>query len=89
VPLLRPRGKRYAMEVIVTKQEIASLERFLQNTFRLDTIELRQLPRKDDMVEVYIGDEFIGPVYRVVDEDDGDVSYDFRMAILQYDLEGA
>lgn len=75
--------------VEVTKQEITSLQRFLQKTFRLDTIELRQLPRKDDMVEVYIGDEFIGPVYRVVDEDDGDVSYDFRMAILQYDLQEA
>ena len=73
----------------MTKQEIASLQRFLQKTFRLDTIEVRQLPRKDDMVEVYIGDEFIGPVYRVVDEDDGDVSYDFRMAILQYDLQEA
>ena len=73
----------------MTKQEIASLQRFLQKTFRLDTIEVRQLPRKDDMVEVYIGDEFIGPVYRVVDEDDGDVSYAFRMAILQYDLQEA
>lgn len=73
----------------MTKQEITSLQRFLQKTFRLDTIEVRQLPRKDDMVEVYIGDEFIGPVYRVVDEDDGDVSYDFRMAILQYDLQDA
>lgn len=73
----------------MTKQEITSLQRFLQKTFRLHTIEVRQLPRKDDMVEVYIGDEFIGPVYRVVDEDDGDVSYDFRMAILQYDLQDA
>ncbi len=73
----------------MTRDEITRLQRFLQKTFRLDTIEIRQLPRKDDMVEVYIGDEFIGPIYRVDDEDDGDISYDFRMAILDYDLQEA
>ena len=34
-----------------------------------------------------IGEEFIGVIYR--DEDDGEVSYDFNMAILAYDLPAA
>jgi hypothetical protein len=36
---------------------------------------------------VFIGEEFIGVIYR--DEDDGEVSYDFNMAILAYDLPAA
>jgi uncharacterized protein DUF3126 len=36
-------------------------------------------------VEVYVGDEFIGVIFR--DEEDGELSYDFSMAILDFDLE--
>jgi hypothetical protein len=36
------------------------------------------------MVEVYLGDEFIGTLFR--DEDEGEVSYAFSMAILDFDL---
>ena len=39
---------------------------------------------KDDSAEVYFGDEFIGVIFR--DDEDGDVSYDFNMAILEIDL---
>ena len=34
--------------------------------------------------EVYIGDEFLGVIYR--DDEDGDLSYNFSMAILDVDL---
>ncbi|MGE4188174.1 MAG: DUF3126 family protein, partial [Hyphomicrobiaceae bacterium] len=40
-------------------------------------------PRKDDSAEVYVGDEFIGLVFR--DEDDGG-DYNFSMEILDVDL---
>lgn len=65
--------------------EIKQLEAYLRKKFRLDTIEVRQRPIKDDSVEVYIGDEFIGVLFK--DEEDGEVSYDFNMAILAFDLE--
>ena len=40
--------------------------------------------QKDDSVEVMISDEFVGVIYR--DDEDGEVSYDFNMAILEFDL---
>ena len=44
--------------------------------------EVKARPRKDDSAEVYVGDEFLGIVFK--DEDDGD--YNFSMAILDIDL---
>ena len=65
--------------------EIRKLESFFQQKFQLPTIEVRQRPRKEDSAELYIGDEFIGVLYR--DEEDGETSYNFSMAILDIDLE--
>lgn len=66
------------------RQEILRLEAYLRTTFRLDVIEVRQRPQKDDSAEVYIGDEFIGILFR--DDEDDDLSYNFQMAILDFDL---
>jgi hypothetical protein len=54
--------------------------------FELPSIQVKKRPQKDDSAEVYIGDEFIGVLFR--DEEDGELSYNFQMAILEYDLEG-
>ncbi len=70
----------------MTGAEISKLEQFFQRKFKLPTIEIRQRPRKDDSAELFIGDEFIGVIYR--DDEDGEVSYNFSMAILDIDLEG-
>jgi len=67
----------------LTRTEIWRIEKYLRSLFRLDTITLVQRA-KDDSVEVNIGDEFIGVVFR--DEEDGEVSYAFNMAILEMDL---
>lgn len=67
------------------RKEILKLERYMRSTFRLDTIEVRQRPQKDDSAEVYIGDEFIGVLFR--DDEDDELSYSFQMAILDFDLE--
>jgi len=69
----------------VTREEIIKLEKYLRNLFRLDTIEIRQRPNKDDSAEVYVGDEFIGVMFR--DDDEGELSYQFQMAILDFDLQ--
>jgi hypothetical protein len=68
----------------MNRDEILRLETYLRKLFSLDTIEVRQRPSKDDSAEVYIGDEFIGIMFR--DDDDGDLSYQFQMAILEFDL---
>jgi hypothetical protein len=70
----------------VQKSECDKLERYFRRMFRLDTIEVRQRPQKDDSAEVYIGEEFIGVVFR--DDEDDELSYSFQMAILDYDLKG-
>ena len=43
------------------------------------------VPQKSDSCEVYIGEEFIGVISK--DEEDGELSYHFSMAILDIDLE--
>jgi hypothetical protein len=68
----------------MTKEECNKVEIFLRKTFRLDAIKLKPLPKKDDTLEVYIDNEFTGLIYR--DDEEGEVSYSFQMAILDYDL---
>jgi hypothetical protein len=68
----------------MTREEILKLEHYLKRVFRLADIQVRQRPRKDDSAEVYVGEEFIGVLFR--DDDEGEVAYQFQMAILDYDL---
>ena len=67
------------------RKEIQKLEIFFRKRFNLPGLEVKQRPQKQDSAEVYIGDEFIGVVFR--DDEDGDLSYNFTMAILDIDLE--
>jgi hypothetical protein len=68
----------------VTRDEIIKLERYLKKIFRLPVLEVKQRPRKEDSAEVFVGDEFIGVIFR--DEEEGETAYQFQMAILDYDL---
>ncbi|MEO8883984.1 MAG: DUF3126 family protein [Devosia sp.] len=65
--------------------EIIKLQKFLQQKFGNRAIDVRPRNKQDDSVEVYIGDEFLGLIY--VDDEDGDLSYNFTMAILDVDLD--
>ena len=65
--------------------EIAKLTKFFRAKFEMPGISVRKRPLKDDSAEVYIGEEFIGVIFR--DEEDGELSYTFSMAILDIDLE--
>ncbi len=69
----------------MTREEIIKLECYLQRVFRLPALQVKQRPRKDDSAEVYVGDEFIGVLFK--DEEEGETCYQFQMAILDYDLE--
>jgi hypothetical protein len=68
----------------VTRDEILKLENYLKKLFRVPELQVRQRPRKDDSAEVFIGEEFIGVIFR--DEDEGETAYQFQMAILDFDL---
>jgi hypothetical protein len=71
----------------VKKEELARLEAYLRKTFGAKTLTVRARPKKDDSAEVYIGDDFTAVLYR--EDEDGEVSYQFQMAILEMDLEEA
>jgi hypothetical protein len=66
-------------------EELAKLTTYFRNTSSSPTITVRKRPQKNDSAEVYIGDEFIGVISK--DEEDGELSYHFSMAILDIDLE--
>ena len=68
----------------MTRSEIWQLEKYLRNLFRLDTITVIERPNQPDSLEVHVSGEFIGIIFK--DEEDGDVSYAFQMAILEMDL---
>ena len=69
----------------VTKDELSRIEKFLRKTLQSPGLTVRARPKKEDSAEVYVGDEFIGVLFRD-DEDPDDISYNFQMAILDYDL---
>ena len=66
-------------------QEVRKLDAYLKRVFGNPKIRVVPRPKKDDSAEVYIGEEFIGVIFR--DEEDGELSYNFSMAILDIDLE--
>jgi hypothetical protein len=68
----------------LTRSEIWRLEKYLRNLFRLDTITIVERPKQDDSVEVHVAGEFIGVLFK--DEEEGETSYAFNMAILDIDL---
>jgi hypothetical protein len=69
----------------VKPDEITKLTKYLRTTFNNSTISVRARPQKKDSGEVYIGEDFVGVIFR--DEEDGELSYNFSMAILEFDLD--
>jgi len=67
------------------KRELERVQTYMRKLFQNQTVRVVARPRKDDSAEVYLGDEFVGVLFR--DDEDGDLSYNFQMAILETDLE--
>jgi hypothetical protein len=65
--------------------ELAKLTAYFRKTFNNPTLSVRARPQKKDSGEVYAGEDFLGVIFR--DEEDGELSYNFSMAILDFDLE--
>ena len=66
----------------MTEADIKRLEMYLKKAFTNGAINIKAR-KQNDSAEVYIGDEFIGLVY---EDEDGDGSYTFNMALLGEDL---
>lgn len=70
--------------VSMSNEETLKIQAYLQRKFGNGGITLRSRSQTSDSVEVFLNDEFIGLIYK--DDDEGEVSYDFNMAILAMDL---
>lgn len=66
--------------------ELKKVQKYLRDKFSNQNINLRDRAQADGSVEVSLGDEFIGVIFKD-DEEEGDISYDFHMSILEIDLE--
>jgi len=71
----------------MTRTEILRIRKYLNNKFGSDKFTLESSQTTDESMEVHFDGEFIGLIYR--DEDEGEVSYAFQMAILEMDLPNA
>ncbi len=65
--------------------EINKLTAYFQKQFNNPAMSVRKRPQKADSAEVYLGEDFLGVIFK--DEEDGELSYNFSMAILDFDLE--
>jgi hypothetical protein len=72
-------------EVALKPEEIRKLDAYFKRTFKNPSLQVKARPRKEDSCELYLGDEFLGIIFK--DEDDGELSYNFSMAILDVDLD--
>lgn len=66
------------------KEDVPKLQRYLRKLLKSDQLRVVAHPKKKELAELYMGDEFLAPIYREVE--DGEVSYQLQMAILSEDL---
>jgi hypothetical protein len=69
--------------MIVKPEEVRKLEAYFKRNLNQEIV-VKARPRKDESAEVYLSDEFLGVIFR--DDEDGELSYNFTMAILDIDL---
>ena len=68
----------------IQPEEVAKIQQYMQNKFKNAGFALKMREKAEDSVEVLLDGEFIGVIYK--DEDEGEISYDFNMAILEFDV---
>lgn len=68
-------------------RELVRVQAYMRKVFGAKTLSVRARPKVKDSAEVYVGEEFVGTLTR--DDDDGELCYQFQMAILDLDLEDA
>jgi len=68
----------------ITAEEMAQLKSHLERTFKCTDLTVKKREKADDSIEIMVNGEFIGLIYKIIDE--GETSYSFEMAILDIDL---
>ena len=61
------------------------VQAYMRKVFGAKTLSVRARPKIKDSAEVYVGEDFVGTL--TVDNEDGELCYQFQMAILELDLE--
>lgn len=65
--------------------ELTLLTKYFRKTFDNPLLAVKARPKIEDSAELYLGEEFLGIVTKI--EDEGEVSFDLSMSILDFDLE--
>lgn len=65
--------------------ELTLLTKYFRKTFDNPSLAVKARPKITDSAELYLGEEFLGIVTKI--EDEGEVSFDLSMSILDFDLE--
>ena len=68
----------------ISPEELIKIQAYLRSKFDNEGLAVRPRAQTGDSIEVLLNGEFMGLVYK--DEDEGEVSYDFNMVILNIDL---
>ena len=69
----------------MNSSELAKVESYLRTKFINPKVVIEGRENKEDSAEVLLDGEFIGVIFK--DEDEGEISYDFHMSILEIDLQ--
>ncbi len=68
----------------ITPDEMSQLKSYLERIFKCSGLTVKKRDRVDDSIEVMMNGEHIGIIYKL--EDEGEISFDFNMSILDIDL---
>lgn len=71
----------------IEPEDLVKLRAYFTRKFKNDGFTLKIREKAEDSIEVLLNGEFIGVVYK--DQDEGETSFDFNMAILDIDLQDA
>ena len=69
----------------MNSSELVKVESYLRTKFNNPKVVIEGRENKEDSAEVLLDGEFIGVIFK--DEDEGEISYDFHMSILEIDLQ--
>ena len=69
----------------MTDDELNNIKNYLNKVFKTQEFIVKKRKSIDDSCEIYLGEEFLGLIYK--DNDEGEEDYQFNMAILKQDLD--
>ncbi len=69
----------------MTEDELNNIKNYLNKVFKTQEFIVKKRKSIDDSCEIYLGEEFLGLIYK--ENDEGEEDYQFNMAILKQDIE--